>query len=339
MKEKVITFAIPCFNSEEYMEKCVESLLPGGEDVEIIIVDDGSTDRTAEIADRYAARYPQIVRAIHQKNGGHGAAVNTGIANASGRFFKVVDSDDWADSASYRKVLRFLNLVIEQNQPLDLLVFNYVYEKAGAYHKKVMRPAGLPKGRFFGWKDVGHLQKAHYILMHSMVYRTELLRECGLKLPEHTFYVDNIFAFQPLPFVKTMYYMDVPFYRYFIGREDQSVNEKVMIRRINQQIRVNKIMVEIFSNAKFPHVKCFKYMRNYLEIVTMITHTILQLDGTKRAFARRGALWRYIEKTDPVIYHFLRHSLMVRCIGLPGKVGHEIVCRGYRVVRLIYGFN
>ncbi len=90
-------------------------------------------------------------------------------------------------------------------------------------------------------------RKGQYILMHSVIYRTKLLRECGLELPKHTFYVDNLYVYVPLPCVKTLYYMDVDFYRYFIGREDQSVNENVMIRRIDQQIKVNKIMVDSFD--------------------------------------------------------------------------------------------
>ena len=99
---KLLSIAVPCYNSEDYMRHCIETLLPGGEDVEIIIVDDGSTkDRTAEIADEYAAKYPGIVKAVHQENGGHGEAVNTGLRNATGLYFKVVDSDDWLDTESY----------------------------------------------------------------------------------------------------------------------------------------------------------------------------------------------------------------------------------------------
>ena len=92
---KLLSIAIPCYNSEAYMGKCVDSLLEGGDDVEIIIVNDGSADRTGEIAEDYVRRYPGIVKAVHQENGGHGAAVNAGIENAGGLFFKVVDSDDW----------------------------------------------------------------------------------------------------------------------------------------------------------------------------------------------------------------------------------------------------
>ena len=102
---KLLSFAIPCYNSEAYMEKCIESILPGGEDVEILIVNDGSKDRTAEIADAYAAKYPTICRAIHQENGGHGEAVNAGIRNATGLYFKVVDSDDWVDMDAYKQIL------------------------------------------------------------------------------------------------------------------------------------------------------------------------------------------------------------------------------------------
>mgnify|MGYP000659468634 FL=1 len=96
----------------------------------------------------------------------------------------------------------------------------------------------LPKDELFSWNDVKVFVAGQYILMHSVIYRTELLRDCKLELPEHTFYVDNIFVYEPLPHVHTTYYLDVNFYRYFIGRSDQSVNEQVMIGRIDQLIRV-----------------------------------------------------------------------------------------------------
>ena len=135
---KLLTIAIPCYNSQDYMEKCVQSLLPGGEEVEILIVDDGSKDRTAEIADRLEKEHSGIVRAIHQENGGHGEAVNTGIANATGKYFKVVDSDDWVNESAYQQILNLIRRVVEEEQELDVLFSNFVYEKEGATRKKVM---------------------------------------------------------------------------------------------------------------------------------------------------------------------------------------------------------
>ncbi len=336
---KLLSFAVPCYNSEAYMEKCIESLLPGGKDVEILIVDDGSSDRTAEIADAYAAQYPDIIQAIHQPNGGHGAAVNTGLKHASGVYFKVVDSDDWLDRDSYLRVLKRLRTLIKLNTLPDMFLANYVYEKEGSKHKAVMRQKGFPKEKMFSWDDVGHLFKGHYILMHSVIYRTQMLHDCGLQLPEHTFYVDNIYVYKPLPYVKNMYYMDVDLYRYYIGREDQSVNEQTMIRRIDQQIRVNKIMFTDVNLLAVKDRKCRRYMFNYLEIVTTITVTLAILSGTKENLHKRDELWEYMKQTDRQLYNKLHHSVISRYMNLPGRLGRFLGKVAYRISRKIYGFN
>ena len=168
---KLLTVAIPCYNSESYMEHCINTLLTGGEEVEIIIVDDGSAkDRTGEIADRYAREYPTICRAIHQENGGHGEAVNTGLKNATGIFFKVVDSDDWVNEEAYVQVLDTLRRFVYGGETLDMLVTNFVYEKEGARRKKVMKyHTAFPKDKVFGWNDVKFLMTGQYILMHSVI--------------------------------------------------------------------------------------------------------------------------------------------------------------------------
>lgn len=276
---KLLTFTIPCYNSAAYMEKCIDSLLPGGEEVEILIVDDGSTDETAVIADRYERQYPTIVKAIHKENGGHGSAVNTGIECASGLYFKVVDSDDWVKADAYAQILDALKNLTGGNKALDMLISNFVYEKTGENRRKVMHYRHiLPRDEMFTWDDIHHFYKGHYILMHSVIFRTKLLRECGIKLPEHTFYVDNLYVFEPLPSVKTMYYLDVNFYRYYIGREDQSVNEEVMIGRIDQQIKVNKIMVDYMADNKniiFQNRKLSQYMLSYLDIITTVSSILL----------------------------------------------------------------
>lgn len=337
---KLLTITIPCYNSQDYMEHCIESLLPGGEDVEILVVDDGSMDATAEIADSYAEKYPTIVRAIHQENGGHGEAVNTGIRNASGLFFKVVDSDDWVDAEAYRRVLETLKELSGGKDVLDMLISNFVYEKEGAKRKKVMHYRGiLPEDQLFGWNEAGHFMKGRYILMHSVIYRTQLLRECGLELPKHTFYVDNIFVYVPLPHVKKMYYLNVDFYRYFIGREDQSVNEAVMIRRIDQQIKVNKIMVESVDLWKLSNKKLRKYMFNYLEIITVISTIMCIRSGTEENLEKKRELWKYLKNYDIRLFHHLRNGIMGQAMNLPGKGGRKISVAAYKLSQKIVGFN
>lgn len=335
---KLLTLAIPCYNSQDYMENCIKSLLPGGEDVEILVVDDGSKDSTADIADAYEKKYPGIVRAVHQENGGHGEAVNTGIRNATGLYFKVVDSDDWVDEEAYKKILDRLRELAGGDKTLDMFIANYVYEKEGAKHKKVMRYPSLPKERIFTW-DEAKLHKGQYILMHSVIYRTKLLRECGLELPKHTFYVDNIYVYKPLPSVRTMYYMDVDFYRYYIGREDQSVNEKVMISRIDQQIKVNKIMVDEFDLWKIQNKRLRHYMFNYLEIITVISTVMLIRSGTEENLLKKRELWRYIKKRDLRLFHHLRIGIMGNTMNLPGKGGRKISVAAYKLSQKVVGFN
>lgn len=337
---KILSIAVPCYNSQDYMEKCVNSLLKGGEDVEILIVDDGSKDATAEIADAYEKKYPTIVRAIHQENAGHGGAVNTGIANATGLYFKVVDSDDWVDEDAYHQILDKLKEIVGGSRTLDMFISNFVYEKQGAKHKKVMRyTKQLPQNEIFTWSDIRRFTKGKYLLMHSVIYRTKLLRECGLKLPEHTFYVDNIFVYKPLPSVNTMYYLDVDFYRYFIGRDDQSVNEKVMIGRIDQQIKVNKLMVDEFDLWKIMNRKLRGYMFNYLEIITVISTVMCIRSGTDENLEKKRELWGYIKRKDLRLFHHLRNGILGQSTNLPGRGGRKISIAAYKITQKVVGFN
>ena len=138
------------------MRKCIDSLLVGGEDVEIIIVDDGSKDGTAAIADEYAAAYPDIIKAVHQENGGHGEAVNTGLRNAGGLYYKVVDSDDWLDEESLKKVIEVLKSFAQNRKRVDLMICNYVYEHVEDGTSKTIRYTRvLPEDKVFGWNQVG----------------------------------------------------------------------------------------------------------------------------------------------------------------------------------------
>ncbi len=337
---KLISFAIPSYNSEAYMSKCIESLLPGGEDVEIIIVDDGSTDSTADIADDYAKRYPDIVRAVHQENGGHGEAVNRGLAEATGKYYKVVDSDDWVDSEAYEQVLATLKELEASGESIDMLLTNYVYEKEGKRHKKHMMYTPLfPTDKVIGWSDMKRNIKGFSILMHSVIYRTAMLRDCGLKLPKHTFYVDNLFVYIPLPYVKKFYYLNVDFYRYYIGREGQSVAEATMVKRIDQQLKVNYMMIDGVDPWTIEEKHLREYMLSYLEMITVVSTSIGYVSKDKENLQKIQKLWRYIKDKDSRTYHHLRYGLLGGTMRLPGRVGRFISLRAYRITQLVMGFN
>ena len=340
---KLLSIAVPCYNSAAYMRKCIDSLLPGGEDVEIIIVNDGSSDSTPDIAEEYRERFPGIIKVVNKENGGHGSAVNAGIEHARGLYFKVVDSDDWVSQSAYIRILDKIKELLKGGKSIDMFISNYVYEKEGEKRKKVMKYTHtLPEEKIFTWKEVRHFRVGQYILMHSVIYRTNLLRDCGLKLPEHTFYVDNIFVFNPLPYVKTMYYMNVNFYRYFIGRDDQSVNEQVMISRIDQQIKVNKLLVDYYIAERqkiLTSGKVRKYMVNYLDIITTVSSVLLIRSEQEENLEKKKELWQYIKTKDKVLWIRLRMGILGNAMNLPGKLGRKISVDGYKICQRIFHFN
>lgn len=337
---KYITFAIPCYNSEAYMEKAINSILPAGEDVEILIVNDGSTDKTKKIGKQYAERFPSIVKVINKENGGHGDAVNCGLSHASGKYFKVVDSDDWVDEDSLMKLLEVIRGFVREGSEVDMIVSNYVYEKAGMEHKKIIHYRNvLPQNEIFRWDDIGSFHLDQYILMHSVMYRTEMLKLCQLKLPKHTFYVDNIYVYYPLPHVRLLYYLDVDFYRYFIGREDQSVNEKIMISRVDQQIYVTKSMISMYDLRLIGSKKLRKYMINYLAIMMTVSSILCIRSKNAENLQKKKELWKYLRQMDYKIFLKIRYGILGQTMNLPGRSGRKVSSMAYSVARRLIGFN
>ena len=337
---KLLSVTVPCYNSQDYMRHCVETLLPGGDEVEILIVDDGSKDDTAAIADQLQAQYPTMVRAIHQENAGHGGAVMKGLENATGLYFKVVDSDDWVDTQVLKDLLALLRRFAQQGEGVDMVVSDFVYDKVGARHKKVMRyPFAIPQNKVLRWEEVGSFPKGHYLLMHSVIYRTQLLRESGLDLPRHTFYVDNLFVYVPMAQVKTLYYVDKVFYHYFIGREDQSVQEGVMIRRIDQQLRVNRLMLAQVDLDQVENKRLRRYLLNYLEIITTISTVLLFRAGDKEHLEKARSFWRDMARDYPRHYQLLSRRLFGRVLNMPGPGGRWIALAASWRSQKGFGFN
>ena len=322
------------------MEKAINSILVGGgEDVEIIVVNDGSKDGTQKIAEKYQEQYPTIVKAVSKENGGHGDAVNCGLAHATGKYFKVVDSDDWVDKDSLVTILDAIKGFVEADSQVDMVISNYVYEKVGMTHKKVIRYDNvLPENQIFRWDDIGRFRIDQYILMHSVIYRTDMLRLCQLKLPKHTFYVDNIYVYYPLPHVRTLYYLNVDFYRYFIGREDQSVNE-VMISRIDQQLFVTKMMIGMYELRMVTSKKLRKYMINYLAIMMTVSSILCIRSKKKENLEKKKELWGYLKKKDYKTYMKIRYGILGQTMNLPGRSGRKVSSLAYSVARRLIGFN
>jgi hypothetical protein len=198
----------------------------------------------------------------------------------------------------------------------------------------------LPEGRVFGWDEIGSFKPQQNLLMHAVIYRTQLLRDIGLELPQHTFYVDNIFVYVPLPSVRSIYYLNVDLYRYFIGREGQSVNEKVMASRIDQQLLITRIMIESHDLKHGVTDERLKdYMVGYLTMMMTICSIFLQLNGREDANEQQELIWEHLKKHNPGVYSRIRKSFLGRATNLKGKSGKAITLSGYRIAQKVFKFN
>lgn len=341
-EKKTLTFVVPAYNMTEYLERCVMSLIAAkrNDDIEVLIVDDGSSDGTLEMAQKFEARYPGIVRAIHQENRGHGGAVNTGIAAARGMYVKVVDADDWVGPESLEQVMAVLREEADSTEPIDMLVTNYVYDKVGKRNKHVVNfRHAMKAGARLAWNDLGHFGLAEYILMHALTYRTAVVRESGMQLPEHTFYVDFIYAYQPFPWVKTMKYLDTPFYHYFIGRDGQSVQTDVMIRRVDQLRLVNQCMVRATPERDTVPDGLYRYMIHFLAIESSVASVFMILSRDPENYEKKKDMWNDIKAYSPTIYKDVRKKAMSRALNLRGSIGRFVIRKGYFVAEHVVGFN
>lgn len=237
---KLLSFVVPSYNAEKYLNKVIPSLLEGGDDVEIFIVNDGSKDNTLEIAKKFEKESPNIVKVIDKENGGHGSTINAALKEATGLYFKCIDADDWVDKDSLLKLLAKIKEHVNKNTLPDLYLVNFVYENIETGRKAPMSLRKyFPKDEsIVTWENIKVFNYEDYLMMHELVYKTSVLRETNLHLPEHTFYVDNVYVYEPLYYTKTLCFLDLDFYRYAVGRADQSVSLKNMDKNYLHQLRV-----------------------------------------------------------------------------------------------------
>lgn len=344
----LMSVVMPCYNSAAYMRTGIDELLRTVEvycqltqderpPLEIIIVDDGSTDgKTLSIAREYERMHPHVVRVIHQENGGHGVAVMAGVARAQGIYVKILDSDDQLDCCALLDVLQCISGLLARDALVDLIVTNYVYchdehgERVMRYHH------ALPQKQSFTWNDAKSFKPYQLMLMHALLYKTSTLQASGLHMLPHTFYVDNLYAYVPLTQVKTLRYLDVNLYRYRIGRSDQSVNESIMISRVDHQLRVNRSLVEqVHLSTQVSSAQLRSYMVNYLVMIFAISTIFAQLSRSSEAKEELERIWQRLHELDEPIYSACRRTIIGRTITRSGS----FTLASYRLFKRIFKFN
>lgn len=336
----ILSVVIPCYNSEATLDRCLASLLPFGEELEIIVVNDGSYDRSREIAEQYASTYP-FVRVIHQENKGHGGAINTGLRAATAPWFKVLDSDDRVDRSGMKALLLFLEERATAESDVKMILSDFVYEflkgeepqrgterlEDGLYYrlKRKSYRALFPACTKCSWASLrpGHLP---LLLMHAIVYRRSFLCEIGLELPEHVSYEDNLFVFLPQLDMECFYYLPAVVYRYFIGRSEQSVSLKNIEKNAEKQLRVTSALFEKYHEPKQSSEGLRRYLRDHaIRLQIMAFLPLMMRSGYREIPAYRERLRRLQPEFFECCSGSVRLKLLLAAARLGAKFNRAVI--------------
>lgn len=230
--EKLLTITVPSYNVEKFLNQTLESFVDERilDVLEVLIVDDGSKDKTAAIGKEYEQRYPQCFRLISKENGGHGSTINRGIEEARGKYFKVVDGDDWVDTEGLVTLIERLKTC-----SADYVFTNYYEVNDTTGEKRIVEFPGICKEKEVSFSEIAKETK---ISMHALVIKTSILKEHKIRLDEHCFYVDVEYILYPVPYVETVIYYDIIVYMYRLAQITQSVSMQGYQKHIQNHIDV-----------------------------------------------------------------------------------------------------
>lgn len=301
MKNKILAIGIPSYNGEPYLDRCIPTFIDDRikDKIEVIIVNDGSKDNTKEIAEKYKELYPSTVKVINKENGGHGSAVNAALYSTSAKYYKVVDCDDWVDTDELVKLVKFLeanDVDIVSNSYNQVNMLTGFSEKIGNY--------GYEFGKVYRFEDINI--KDLYLSIHSTTYKTSILKENNIKLQENTFYVDVEYQLLPIPYIKTIAFLDDCAYKYMVGNVNQSINIENFVNRYDDHNRVVHRILEFLKDAVFT-----KNQKDYVYGVfekVLYTHYALSSIydlNLVRGKERSSSFDAYLKETNPYLYDFM----------------------------------
>lgn len=288
---KVLTISVAAYNVEDYIKGNIESIIrsDAGEYIEVLVVDDGGPDGTIEIAREYENKYPGIVHAVHKENGGYGSVQNYSIAHATGKYFKILDGDDWMDSTGLTKLVQYL-----KTSDVDAAVTNY-YKGPDKNH---LTEFNFKKEEANKPIDPNQLNTA--IGMWALTFKTEVLRKSGLKLPEKTLYTDRIYSTIPFSLVKKVVVLDFPVYCYRTGRDGQSVSRESRIKHIDEYLSVTKAVCEHYRDDKRDHKEYILLKSSAVYKVSI--RALLLLPANKENLEKLKAYEHEVKSIAPDVY-------------------------------------
>lgn len=320
--EKLLTVSVAAYNVAEYLRHTLDSIVKNSlistellERLEVLVIDDGSKDDTSKIADEYERKYPGVIKVIKKENAGHGSTINRGICEASGKYFKALDGDDWFDGAALKYVLEKLK---DKNVDIIVTDFYKCFEGAQPVLVQVDGTQAMEEGTVQQYEK--QIPKIRWIPYHAAIYRTRILQENDIRLDEKIFYVDTEYMLYPVPYLVTMMYLHCGLYCYRLGRDGQSVSKESRIKNIAhgdkvaaELLSMYKNNVDYLSDAKKDYMikgvggHCVWHVRSLLLMKRnkMNRNKIIEFD--KAVYAVSAEIYTFMDR-DSHLIHWLRKS-------------------------------
>jgi len=232
--DKVLSVSIAAYNIEKFIDKCLGSFISPelAEGIEVIVVSDGSTDNTVRIAKKYEEQYPSLFRVIEKENGGWGSTVNAGLAAATGRYFRLLDGDDYYINENLRDFVRYLD---KSTDDLVITPYRTFDDESGILLDEIRYNKAIEPRRSYHIEEV---QNSLLVAMHACTFKTKQLQSKGIHITEKCFYTDVEYVLKGVNVSDTVSFFDLPIYMYRLGRAEQSVSVDSLIRRYKEHLKV-----------------------------------------------------------------------------------------------------
>lgn len=309
--KKILTVSVASYNLGKLINQCLDSFVVYPEiidDIEIIIVDDGSTDDTASRIKKYCRSYPHSFKLIQQKNSGPGSTVNTGIKNASGKYFRMVDGDDWVDPSAFLQFIRKLKTI-----DIDMVLTNYVtYHHKRQLEHQVVKVTDIPKNQLYNFENLEY----HFnppIRMHHATFRTDIMKK-HVKLDDG-FYTDSEYLLFPTPYIKTCIYYDLNLYIYRFALAGQSTDPKKVRQNLKNHRKVLDHLLEFYyqeQNKLNDNIRRYLAMQIAGFAVNHVDYLLTTNDDEMKNNIQKFC--QEIEKKHPDIYQYFKNEKKLRLI-------------------------
>ena len=284
--EKILTIVIPTYNMQDYLRRCLDSLIVPEEQMkqlEVLVINDGSKDNSSAIAHEYQDKYPDTFRVIDKENGNYGSCVNRGLKEATGKYIKILDADDWFDTKAFIQFIIKLQIV-----DADLILTNFDIINISDNTKKCVSLEKLKENEKYDLDSVGIFEKISGFQMHAVTYRVKLLRDFGYVQTEGISYTDQEWIYYPMFYAKTMVFLDLYVYHYMIGREGQTMDPKVLEKSIPHTLIGTKSMLQYYRDydkvtlcddrRTYLEGKCIGRLRYLLHFYLLVSHNSKDLE-------------------------------------------------------------